>query len=146
MERTSFLCYPSGLVGTTSCLGWLMIEAAVSRFVLYRLWWWSLRRQSCVWSNIPFFKICLFINWYFVSLNESVMRKKWSCPRYHKLVFSEESKKNQLDATWYFIVLLIGSTSFKHYYAHHQELATMMLLSTLVLSFLVCCMLDVRCS
>ena len=40
--------------------------------------------------------------------------------------------KNQLDATYYFIVLLIGSTCFGHYYAHHQELATMMLITTLV--------------
>jgi hypothetical protein len=54
-------------------------------------------------------------------------------------------KKNQLDATYYFIVLLIGSTCFKHYYAQHQELATMMLINTLVFSFLVCCMLEVRC-
>ena len=52
--------------------------------------------------------------------------------------------KNQLDATWYFIVLLIGSTCFKHYYAHHQELATMF--TTLAVSFLVCCMLEVMCS
>ena len=29
--------------------------------------------------------------------------------------------KNQLDATYYFIALLIGSTCFGHYYAHHQE-------------------------
>ena len=28
--------------------------------------------------------------------------------------------KNQLDATYYFIVLLIGSTCFGHYYAHHH--------------------------
>ena len=39
-----------------------------------------------------------------------------------------------------FIVLLIGSTCFAHYYAHHQELVTIM-----VVSFLVCCMLEVRC-
>ena len=56
-----------------------------------------------------------------------------------------EEYKNQLDVTCYFIVLLIGSTCFGHYYAHHQELATMMLITTLVLSFLVCCMSDVRC-
>jgi hypothetical protein len=31
--------------------------------------------------------------------------------------------KNQLDATYYFIVLLIESTCFGHYYAYHQELA-----------------------
>jgi len=54
--------------------------------------------------------------------------------------------KNQLDATYYFIVLLIGSTCFGHYYAHHQELATIMLISTLVVSFLVSCVLEVRCS
>jgi hypothetical protein len=53
--------------------------------------------------------------------------------------------KNQLDATYYFIVLLIGSTCFGHYYAYHQELATIMLITTLVASFLVCCMLEVRC-
>jgi len=33
-----------------------------------------------------------------------------------------------LRATYYFIVLLIGSTCFGHYYAHHQELATIMLI------------------
>ena len=54
--------------------------------------------------------------------------------------------KNQLDAAYYFIVLLIGSTCFGHYYAHHQELASMMLITTLVVSFLVCCRLEVRCS
>jgi len=53
--------------------------------------------------------------------------------------------KNQLDATYYFIVRLIGSTCFGHYYAHHQELAIMMLITTLVILFLVCCMLEVTC-
>jgi len=52
--------------------------------------------------------------------------------------------KNQLDATYYFIVLLIGSTCFRHYYAHHQEIVTIMLITTLVVSFLVCCRLEVR--
>ena len=50
--------------------------------------------------------------------------------------------KNQLDATCYFIELLVGSKYFGHYYAHHQELATMMLITTLVVSFLVCCRLE----
>ena len=48
---------------------------------------------------------------------------------------SQLKNKNQLDATYYFIVLLIGSTCFGHYYAHHQELATVMLITTLVVSF-----------
>ena len=43
--------------------------------------------------------------------------------------------KNQLDATYYCVVLLIGSTCFGHYYAYHQELATIMLITTLVVSF-----------
>ena len=52
----------------------------------------------------------------------------------------------QFDATCYFLVLRIGSACFEHYYAHDQELATMLLITTLVLSFLVCCMLEVSCS
>jgi len=53
--------------------------------------------------------------------------------------------KNQLDSTYYFIAFLIGSTCFGHYYAHHQELATIMLITTLVVSYLVYCRLEVRC-
>ena len=58
---------------------------------------------------------------------------------------SRVKNKKQLNATYYFIALLIGSTCFGHYYAHHQELTTMMLITTLVVSFLVCCMLEVSC-
>jgi len=43
--------------------------------------------------------------------------------------------ENQLDATYYFILLLLGSTCFGHYYAHQQELATVMLITKLVVSF-----------
>ena len=45
------------------------------------------------------------------------------------------------------IILLyfIGSTCFGCYYAHHQELATIILITTLVVSFLVCYRLEVRC-
>ena len=45
-----------------------------------------------------------------------------------------------MNVTCYFIVLLIGSTCFGHYYAHHQELATMMLITILLVSFLVSCL------
>jgi len=44
-----------------------------------------------------------------------------------------------------FIVFLIGSTCFEHYYARHQDLASIMLITTLVVSFLVCCRLQVLC-
>ena len=50
-----------------------------------------------------------------------------------------------MDVTYYFIVLLVGSACFGHYYAYHKDLATMMLITTLVDSFLVFCMLEVRC-
>jgi len=52
--------------------------------------------------------------------------------------------KNQLDATYYFIVLLIRWTCFGHYYVHHQDLTAVMLITTMVVSFLVCCCLEVR--
>ena len=42
-------------------------------------------------------------------------------------------------------MLFIGSKCFGHYYAHHQDLATIILITTLVVSFLVCCRLQVRC-
>ena len=32
--------------------------------------------------------------------------------------------KIQLDATYYFIMLMLGSTCFGHHYAHHQDLTT----------------------
>ena len=53
----------------------------------------------------------------------------------NEYVQREMKNRNQLDATYYFIVLFIGSTCFGHYYAHHQELATMLLITTLVVSF-----------
>ena len=37
-------------------------------------------------------------------------------------------RKNQLDATEWFIALVICSTCFGHFYAHHQELETICLL------------------
>jgi len=38
--------------------------------------------------------------------------------------------KIQLDATYYFIMLMLGSTCFGHHYAHHQELTTIELVTT----------------
>ena len=43
-------------------------------------------------------------------------------------------EENQLDATEWFIALLICSTCFGHLYAHHQELGTILVL----LSHVVC--------
>ena len=37
-------------------------------------------------------------------------------------------KENQLDATEWFIALIICSTCFGHFYAHHQELETICVL------------------
>ena len=47
-------------------------------------------------------------------------------------------KKNQLDATEWFIALIKYSTYFRHFYAHHQELETIcMLLPPTVCSALI---------
>jgi len=42
------------------------------------------------------------------------------CLSVHRCICIE--KKNQLDATEWFIALTICSTCFGHFYAHHQEL------------------------
>jgi len=34
------------------------------------------------------------------------------------------------DTTYYFIMLMLGSTCFGHHYAHHQELTTIGLVTT----------------
>jgi len=39
-----------------------------------------------------------------------------------------EERINQLDATQWCIELMIRSTCFGHYYAHHQELETMQMI------------------
>jgi len=43
--------------------------------------------------------------------------------------------KNQLGATYCFIILMIGSTCFGHCYAHHQELMTIVLITTWAIWF-----------
>jgi len=43
---------------------------------------------------------------------------------------SQLKNKIQLDATYYFITLMLGSTCFGHHYAHHQELTTIALVTT----------------
>jgi hypothetical protein len=43
--------------------------------------------------------------------------------------------KNQLDATYYFIILIICSTCFGHFYAHHHELTTIVLITTRAVRF-----------
>ena len=44
--------------------------------------------------------------------------------------------KKQLDATEWFIALLISSTYFGHFYAHHQKLQTMFVITAYVVQ---CC-------
>jgi len=42
----------------------------------------------------------------------------------------EVKNKIQGDATYYFIVLMLGSTCFGHHYTHHQKLTTIALVTT----------------
>ena len=46
------------------------------------------------------------------------------CLSAHRCICVE--KKNQLDATEWFIALIICSTCFEHFYAHHQQLETIL--------------------
>ena len=43
-------------------------------------------------------------------------------------IVRDVAKKNQLDATEWFFELIICSTCFGHFYAHHQELETICML------------------
>ena len=78
--------------------------------------------------------------WFFLIINSPIRQFiNWRWLNTNKLGNDNWRIKYQIDATYYFIVLLRGSTCFGHYNAHHQELATMLLITTLVVSFLVCC-------
>ena len=44
------------------------------------------------------------------------------------ILITEE--KIQLDATYYFVMLMLGSTCFGHHYTHRQELTTIALVTT----------------
>jgi len=69
-----------------------------------------------------------------VRLRSAVLRRgdqsgthKYTFVLHTFLVFNIQStdmRENQLDATEYFIELIIRSTCFGHLYAHHQELET----------------------
>ena len=45
-------------------------------------------------------------------------------------MFLKNEEKIQLDTTYYFIMLMLGSICFGHHYAHHQELTTIALVTT----------------
>ena len=61
------------------------------------------------------------------------------CFSVHRCICVE--KKNQLDATKWFIAHIICSTCFGHFYAHHQELETICVL----LQLMVCDALVAGC-
>jgi len=53
--------------------------------------------------------------------------------------------KIQLDATYYFIMLMLVSTCFVDHYAHHQELTTIALVTTWAVWLSSCYWLGVKC-
>ena len=71
--------------------------------------------------------INVFINWkvrneyYIIAFKRLDM-----CLSVHLCIFVENKK--QLDATEWFIALIICSTCFGYFYAHHQELETLRVL------------------
>ena len=63
----------------------------------------------------------------------------------HKDTYKCVEKKNQLDATEWFIALIICSTCFGHFYAHRQELETICVITAHGVRCLGCWLLEVRC-
>ena len=68
------------------------------------------------------------------------------CFSMHRCICVE--KKNQLDGTEWFIELIICSTCFGNFYAHHQELETSVYVCyyRLWCAMPCCWLLEVRCS
>jgi hypothetical protein len=60
---------------------------------------------------------------FLVSVQKNCLKINYSIPVIH-------GEENQLDATQWFIELAICCTCFGHLYAHHQELETILLVST----------------
>jgi len=110
------------------------------------------QRPSCVRRSLHFFPYCPICRSALIVGPKEILftrkrtrcRLSWLCGRQRMSKLSGKYKqifllvnwtpiqlknKNQLDATYYFIVLVIGSTCFAHYYTHHQELATIMSIS-----------------
>jgi len=76
------------------------------------------------WSYKHILRICNI--YFFPHCNSSCTKG----PHFYVIL----KNKFQLDVTYYFIVLMIGSTCFGHHYAHHQELTTIALVLELLLS------------
>jgi len=66
-----------------------------------------------------------------VSFTKKRTYKLDACLSVHRCICVE--KKNQLHSTEWFIALIIFSTRFGHFYAHHQELETISVLLPLLL-------------
>ena len=63
---------------------------------------------------------------HFLEIRFNIILRLDVCLSVHRCICVE--KKNQLDATEWFIALIICSTFFGHFYAHHQELETICVL------------------
>ena len=86
-------------------------------WLLAYIWWWEIK---CAYQ----------MPWFFFQRGTSITNvskqnrcKLDVCLPVHRCICVE--KKNQLHATECFIALIICSTCFGHFYAHHQELRTM---------------------
>jgi hypothetical protein len=78
--------------------------------------WWHTVLFNIMWWHTFLFNIMW---WHTFLLNITLFLQRQSSRR-----------QNQLDATQYFIELVIGSTCFGHHYAHRQELKTIPLITT----------------
>ena len=83
-------------------------------------------------ASSPFWFKCvhlLFYTYHLPLVNYAI----WSVLQ---LNYRLPKNKIQLDATYYFIMLMLGSTCFGHHYAHRQELTTWVVLQPTVMKLI----------
>ena len=96
-------------------------------FIAPLLWHW-LHCSSHTWYQSTFlYASTMFPRYRILFCSDNIGNKFLHsfCPYVTEYVTWEE--ENQLDATQWFIELVICSTCFGHVYAHHQELVTVLL-------------------
>jgi hypothetical protein len=97
-------------------------------------YWFTAMLSGRTWTNstrcFVFSTLCLscaqkYLQWLLFRYTE---QHRYSWCMFVRASLSKRREENQLDATEWFIALIICSTCFGHLYAHHQELETILVL------------------
>ena len=125
-------------IRSTACVQFTTTRTAAIDFTAVRFLTFTLREYDL--------RIAAFVTFVFTDTHRSIyefspkfrtplvrfraveLKIKWRDNSISKLTWLKY--KIQLDAIYYFIMLVLGSTCFGHHYAHHQELTTIALVTT----------------